>query len=99
MIIVLGLEKPMRQGNTSYPYIIMQFKKDLMDTVRPRLNKDDLKDAYNGNLQEEYDGPFYEIVAKIFKTIVNINVVVPGTDKNPGWKRCLDCLLSPLFNV
>lgn len=87
MIFVLGLEKPMRQGSTSYPYIIMQFKKDLEDTVRPRLSQEDLKDSFGGNLQEVYDGPFYEIVVKIFKTIVGINVIIPGTDKNPGWKR------------
>lgn len=28
MELVLGFDKPLRQGTTSYPYIIFNFKKD-----------------------------------------------------------------------
>lgn len=76
----------MRQGSTSYPYIIMQFRKEIEDTLVPRLKRDELKDSFP-ELQESYDGPFYEIVVKVFKAMVGINIIIPGTDKNPGWKR------------
>jgi len=30
---ILGLDKPIKQGNTIYPYLVMQFKTDFEETI------------------------------------------------------------------
>jgi len=40
MYVVLGLDKPLRQGNTTYSYIVMMFKKDLEETIKLKLKSD-----------------------------------------------------------
>eukprot|EP01016_Furgasonia_blochmanni_P021761 TRINITY_DN2392_c0_g1_i12.p1 TRINITY_DN2392_c0_g1~~TRINITY_DN2392_c0_g1_i12.p1 ORF type:complete len:345 (-),score=122.98 TRINITY_DN2392_c0_g1_i12:420-1454(-) len=91
MMFVIGLDKPVRQGQTSYPYIIMQFKKDIEETVKIKLRPEQIKEMYGEDMKEEYTGPLYETVSKIFKLLVGINVVVPSgfkSSQNHASVRC-----------
>lgn len=80
MVFVLALKSPLRQGNTSYPYIVMQFKKDFEQEIKIRLKPEQMKE-YGDTLKEEYSGPLYDIVTKIFKLIVGVNIIIPGNFK------------------
>ena len=78
MMFVLGLDKPVRQGNTSYHYLVMQMKKDVRETVKLRINPDKLESQLNEKLKEEYEGNIHDVVAKVFKSIIKINIIIPG---------------------
>lgn len=80
MVFVLALKSPLRQGNTSYPYIVMQFKKDFEQEIKIRLKPEQMKE-YSDSLKEEYSGALYDIVTKIFKLIVGVNIIIPGNFK------------------
>jgi len=80
MVFVLALKSALRQGNTSYPYIVMQFKKDFEQEIKIRLKPEQIKE-YGEALKEEYSGPLYDIVTKIFKIIVGVNIIIPGNFK------------------
>lgn len=78
MLFVLGLDKPVRQGNTSYHYLVMQTKKDAKETVKLRLPPEQLEQQLNEKLKEEYSGSIHDVVAKVSKSIIKINIIIPG---------------------
>jgi structure-specific recognition protein 1 len=90
MNLVLAFDKPLRQGNTSYPYIIFQFKKNKEAKVDLRLPKNELEQIHP-DLQESYEGSYYEIVAKLFKLVIGINIIIPGEFKTSGGHAGLKC--------
>lgn len=80
---VIGLTTPMRQGATSYPFIVFQFKKDEEADVELKLPDEDkersaiLKHPIDLNLS----GATYDIMAKLFKSIIGIGIIIPGKFK------------------
>ena len=40
MAFVIGLDKPLKQGQTTYHYIMMQFKKDQESEVKLKYTKE-----------------------------------------------------------
>jgi structure-specific recognition protein 1 len=93
MNLVLGFDKPLRQGNTSYPYIIFQFKRNREMKVDLKLPKEQLAQIH-GDLVESYEGNYYEIVAKLFKLIIGINIIIPGEFKTSGGHSGLKCYVG-----
>ena len=81
MIFILALKSPIRQGNTNYPYIVMQFKKDAEEVIKIKLKPEQIKEYYGENLKEEYSGPTFDLVSKLFKIIVGVNIIIPGNFK------------------
>lgn len=90
MNLVLGFDKPLRQGSTMYPYIIFQFKRNFIQQIELKLPKDELE-VLHPDLQETYEGNYYEIVAKLFKLIIGINIIIPGEFKTIGGYSGLKC--------
>ncbi len=56
----------------------MQFKKEVEETIKVKASPEEIKENNWENLHDEYTGPLYEIVATLFKTIVKVNIIVPG---------------------
>jgi hypothetical protein len=78
MVFVLQLKSPLRQGNTVYPFLVIQFRKDAETDIKIKLKPEQIKETYGENLNEEYSGPAYDIFTKIFKVIVGIGIIIPG---------------------
>jgi structure-specific recognition protein 1 len=78
VLFVLNLEKPVRQGNTPYNYLVMQIKKDVQETVKLKLPPEDIEQQINEKLKEEYSGSLHDVVAKVFKSIIKISIIIPG---------------------
>jgi structure-specific recognition protein 1 len=78
MYFVLSLDKPVRQGNTSYPHLVMQIKKDTTEQIKVRLTPEQITELYEDKLKPEYDGNLHDIVAKVFKAITKVNIIIPG---------------------
>jgi len=62
----------------------MQFKKEVETTVKVNTKPEEIKENNWEDLREEYSGPLNEIVATLFKIIVKVNIVVPGSFKSAG---------------
>lgn len=93
MNLVLGFDKPLRQGNTNYPYIIFQFKRNRDAKIDLKLSKEELTQIHP-DLVETYEGNYYEIVAKLFKLIIGINIIIPGEFKTSGGFSGLKCYVG-----
>ena len=82
MAFVIALDKSIRQGNTIYPYLVMNFKKDMEESVKIKLKPEEIKEYYGEAITEDVSGPLYDIVAKLFKIIIGVNIIVPGNFKS-----------------
>ncbi|KAL9061479.1 MAG: hypothetical protein Q9162_000010 [Coniocarpon cinnabarinum] len=79
-LIVVGLDPPLRQGQTRYPFIVMQFKKNEDIQLDLNLTTDQLNDKYKDKLQSSYDGPIWHVVTSLFRGLGSKKVIQPAKD-------------------
>jgi len=78
MMFVVGLDPPIRQGQTRYPFLVFQFARDEEIDTTLQIDEELLKTKYEGRLQKSYDAPTFEVVCSIFKGLTGQKVIVPG---------------------
>lgn len=68
-IFIFGLDPPIRQGRTSYPYLMIQF--DNLEEIEADINMDEqeLQEKYNGKLVPSMKGAKFEVVSHIMRTL------------------------------
>ncbi|KAF2863456.1 nucleosome-binding factor SPN, POB3 subunit [Piedraia hortae CBS 480.64] len=79
-LLCIGLDPPLRQGQTRYPFIVMQFKRDEEVTIELNMTDEDLETKYNGKLQPRYEAPICTVVAKIFHGLTGKRLFQPSHD-------------------
>ena len=66
-LIVLGLDPPLRQGQTRYPFIVMQLKKDdEVQDMELNVTPEVLK-RYEGKLEESYTMATHQALVRILR--------------------------------
>ncbi|KRY49765.1 FACT complex subunit SSRP1 [Trichinella britovi] len=78
MFFVIGLDPPVKQGQTRYHFLIMDILKDDEVDLELGLPEDVLKEKYNGELPRQLSGPLFEIISRIMKCLVRKQITVPG---------------------
>lgn len=81
-LLVLGLDPPLRQGQTRYPFVVMQFKRDEEVTLDLNITEEDLNGKYKDKLLAHYEQPLHQVVTYIFKGLANKKVTTPAKDFN-----------------
>ncbi|KAK4193640.1 FACT complex subunit ctc-1 [Podospora australis] len=79
-LLCIGLDPPLRQGQTRYPFLVMQFKQDEEVTLDLNLSEEELNGKYKDKLQSHYEQPLHQVVAYIFKGLANKKVTTPAKD-------------------
>lgn len=80
-MLCIGLDPPLRQGQTRYPFVVMQFKKDEEVTIDLNLDEAQLaSDKYKDKLEAHYEEPLHHVVAKIFRGLANKKISSPAKD-------------------
>ncbi|XXG96552.1 Coronin-like protein crn1 [Hypoxylon texense] len=79
-MLCIGLDPPLRQGQTRYPFIVMQAKKDEEVTIDLNLTEEQLNDQYKDRLQSHYEQPLHQVVTYIFKGLANKKITSPAKD-------------------
>jgi len=87
MLIVIGLDPPLRQGQTRYPFIVMQFKKDEEVTLDMNMTEEQLA-KYEGKLQPRYEAPIANVVASVFRGLTTKKVTQPSKDFSSHHGQC-----------
>ncbi|KAL1743087.1 structure-specific recognition protein-domain-containing protein [Schizophyllum fasciatum] len=100
VLFILGLNTPIRQGQTRYSYLVMQFTHE--EEITAELNMTDEQLAkYNGVLEKSYEKPTYEVVSAIFKGLTGKKITGVGgfksTADHPGIKANLKAVQGDLF--
>ncbi|KAF2399653.1 SSrecog-domain-containing protein [Trichodelitschia bisporula] len=79
-LIVLGLDPPLRQGQTRYPFLVMQFKRDEEVSLSINMTEEQLEGPYKGKLLPHYDAPLSSVVAQVFRGLSGKKVTSPAKD-------------------
>ena len=79
-LIVIGLEPPLRQGQTRYPFIVMQYKRDEDIQLDLNLTGEALDGKYKDKLQPSYDGPIWHVITSLFKGLGGKKIIQPAKD-------------------
>ncbi|KAI1404010.1 FACT complex subunit pob-3 [Hypoxylon fuscum] len=79
-MLCVGLDPPLRQGQTRYPFIVMQAKKDEEVTIDLNLTEEQLKEEYKDRLQPHYEQPLHQVITYIFKGLANKKITSPAKD-------------------
>ncbi|EEP77006.1 conserved hypothetical protein [Uncinocarpus reesii 1704] len=79
-LITVGLDPPLRQGQTRYPFLVMQLKLD--DEYNLDLNMTDelLQTRYKDKLQAHYEEPIHLVMTKVFRGLSGKKIIMPSND-------------------
>ncbi|KAH7038061.1 POB3-like protein [Microdochium trichocladiopsis] len=79
-MLCIGLDPPLRQGQTRYPFLVMQCKKDEEVTIDLNLTEEELKEKYQSKVQAHYEQPLHQVITYIFKGLANKKITSPAKD-------------------
>ncbi|POS78293.1 FACT complex subunit pob-3 [Diaporthe helianthi] len=79
-LLTIGLDPPLRQGQTRYPFVVMQFKRDDESTIDLNMSEEMRTEQYDGKLESHYEEPMHQVVTKIFRGLSNKKVSTPAKD-------------------
>ncbi|CAK7203552.1 FACT complex subunit [Sporothrix eucalyptigena] len=80
VMLCVGLDPPLRQGQTRYPFVVMQFKRDEEVTLDLNLTEEALETRYKDKLLGHYEQPLHQVVTYIFKGLANKKISAPAKD-------------------
>ncbi|PWN47672.1 putative POB3-protein that binds to DNA polymerase I, partial [Violaceomyces palustris] len=91
VLFVIGLDPPIRQGQTRYPYLVLQFPRE--EEMDAELNLDDktLEEKYEGKLKKRYEEPTFRIVTNLFKVLSGQKVSVPSNFESSSGHSSVKC--------
>jgi structure-specific recognition protein 1 len=89
---VIGLDKPVRQGNTAYNFLCAQFDMNRVeDNLEIRLPEESMYDT-SGLERNESGKPLADILQRLLKHFANVNVQFACLDfKATNGKNCVRC--------
>lgn len=79
-MICVGLDPPLRQGQTRYPFLVMQFKVDEEVTIDLNMTDELLEGKYKGKLAPHYEQPLHQVVTDVFKGLAQKKINYPAKD-------------------
>lgn len=78
-MICIGLDPPLRQGQTKYPFLVMQFKKDEEVTMDLNMTDELIAEKYD-RLKAHYEEPMHQVVAQVFRGLSGKKINQPAKD-------------------
>ncbi|KAK0563294.1 FACT complex subunit [Tilletia horrida] len=88
---VIGLDPPIRQGLTRYPYLVLQFPREEEMDCELNLSEEDLQGKYQGKLKKRYEEPTFRIISNVFKHLSNQKLTVPGSFESSAGQASIKC--------
>lgn len=93
-IIIVQLDPPLRQGQTRYPFLVLQFLKE--EELEVELNVDDaeFEEKYADKLKRKYDEAAHQVVGQLFKGLSGRKVIFPGSFSTSHGQAGIACSLK-----
>ncbi|EPQ51062.1 SSrecog-domain-containing protein [Gloeophyllum trabeum ATCC 11539] len=99
VLFILALSTPIRQGQTRYQYLVMQFSRE--EEITAELNMTEEEVAQYDRLKKSYEDPTFEVVSSVFRALSKKKIVGAGSfssrDGHPGIKANLKAVQGDLF--
>lgn len=92
-LMVLQIDPPLRQGQTRYPFLVMQFAKE--EEIEVELNvSDEDYEKYKDRLKRTYDAQTYLVMSHCFKGLSERRLIVPGSFQSRFAQPGVSCSLK-----
>ncbi|KAL3075234.1 hypothetical protein niasHS_014963 [Heterodera schachtii] len=91
MYFVLHVNPAVRQGQTRYPFLVLECSKEDYIELELGCTEEQLAQQYNNKLDMHMKGYLFEIMAKIFRVIVNSRIIVPGNFTGASGTPAISC--------
>ncbi|KAJ2912135.1 hypothetical protein MD484_g8279, partial [Candolleomyces efflorescens] len=99
VLFILSLSTPIRQGQTRYQYLVMQFTREEEITAELNMSEEDI--AKYDKLKKNYEDPTYEVISTVFRALSKKKIIGAGSfqsrDGHPGIKANLKAVQGDLF--
>ncbi|EIM86039.1 SSrecog-domain-containing protein [Stereum hirsutum FP-91666 SS1] len=99
VLFILSLLTPIRQGQTRYQYLVMQFSRE--EEITAELNMTDEEIAKHDRLKKDYEDPTFEVVSSVFRALSGKKITSTGSFQSrtghPGIKANLKAVQGDLF--
>lgn len=87
-LIVLQVNPPLRQGQTKYSFLTLQFDEQEEIEVELNLSDSEYDEKYKGKINRSYSSSTYLVLSNLFKGFTERKVILPGSyqskDELPG---------------
>ncbi|CAH02145.1 FACT complex subunit POB3 [Kluyveromyces lactis] len=90
-LMVLSIDPPIRQGQTSYPFLVLQFQKDEETEVQLNVEDDEFEKLYKDKLKKQYDAKTHIVLSHVLKGLTGRRVIVPGEYKSKYDQCAVSC--------
>ncbi|ORZ40141.1 hypothetical protein BCR44DRAFT_1411133 [Catenaria anguillulae PL171] len=94
VMFVIGLDPPLRQGQTQYKYLVVQFVRDDELAIDLNMDADTIAKDYAGTLAPSYDAPMFEVVTAVFRGLTGQKILIPGGFKSTTNGPAIKCSLK-----
>lgn len=88
---VIGLDPPIRQGQTRYPYLVLQFPREEEMDAELNLDEETIQEKYEGKLKKRYEEPTFRIVTNVFKVLSGKKLVTPTNYESSTQQQSVKC--------
>eukprot|EP00096_Caligus_rogercresseyi_P007817 TRINITY_DN2590_c0_g1_i2.p1 TRINITY_DN2590_c0_g1~~TRINITY_DN2590_c0_g1_i2.p1 ORF type:complete len:723 (+),score=269.36 TRINITY_DN2590_c0_g1_i2:105-2273(+) len=76
---VVKLDPPIKQGQTRYHYLVLNFNEDEEEEVELPFTDEELQERFEGKLDKEIKGLTYEVLGTLLKALVKKKITIPGS--------------------
>ncbi|KAF7639324.1 FACT complex subunit SSRP1 [Meloidogyne graminicola] len=91
MYFVLHINPPIRQGQTRYPFLVLEISKEDYIELDLCLTEEQLSTQYQNKLDLHMKGFLYEMIAKLFRVLINSRIIVPGNFTGASGTPAISC--------
>lgn len=90
-LMVIQLSQPLRQGQTTYPFLVIQFDRE--DPIKLELNveDDEYEAKYKGKVEREYDEAAHRVVGQLFKGLSGKKTIFPSDFTSSQDQAAVNC--------
>ncbi|KAA1077388.1 FACT complex subunit [Puccinia graminis f. sp. tritici] len=89
-LFVVQLDPPIRQGQTRYPFLVMQFAKDEEIDAEMNLDEDTLNSTFQ-QTDNKIEGQAHEVVSIVFKGLAKKKIIFPQNFSSANGQSAIKC--------
>ena len=90
-LIILQIDPPLRQGQTRYPFLVLQFVKDEETELELNLSDEEFEEKYKNRLKKTYDAPTHIVMAHCLRGLTEKKLVIPGAFQSRFLQPGISC--------